>query len=91
MDLHLSTKFDSATVVTTQKFKVLANHGLHFELLTREPTQFDCALDLVAKAPANLTIVMQVPRHINFHAISLHVNINAIHATAHVCANAIQK
>ena len=85
MDLHF-TKVDSATVVTAQKFKVLANHGLHFELLTREPTQFDCALDMVAKAPANPTIVMQVPRHINFH-----VNINAIHVTPHVRANAIQK
>jgi predicted TIM-barrel fold metal-dependent hydrolase len=39
--------------------QVLADHGLHFELLTRVPEQFDCALALVEKAPVNLTIVMQ--------------------------------
>jgi len=39
--------------------EVLHEHGLHFELLTRAPSQFQCALDLVATAPENLTIIMQ--------------------------------
>jgi L-fuconolactonase len=38
---------------------VLANHNLHFELLTRSAVQYTCAAELVAKAPKNLTIVMQ--------------------------------
>lgn len=39
--------------------RLLSEHSLNFELLTRIPEQWSCALDLVHRAPDNLTIVLQ--------------------------------
>lgn len=39
--------------------KLLSDHSLIFELLTRIPEQWSCALDLIRQAPDNLTVVLQ--------------------------------
>eukprot|EP01065_Artemidia_motanka_P047366 TRINITY_DN7414_c0_g1_i3.p2 TRINITY_DN7414_c0_g1~~TRINITY_DN7414_c0_g1_i3.p2 ORF type:complete len:288 (+),score=97.09 TRINITY_DN7414_c0_g1_i3:586-1449(+) len=38
---------------------LLAAAGAHFELLANSYDQFDCAVQLVSRAPANLTVVVQ--------------------------------
>eukprot|EP01063_Lacrimia_lanifica_P028431 TRINITY_DN4151_c0_g4_i2.p2 TRINITY_DN4151_c0_g4~~TRINITY_DN4151_c0_g4_i2.p2 ORF type:complete len:339 (+),score=121.26 TRINITY_DN4151_c0_g4_i2:69-1085(+) len=38
--------------------QVLAERGLHFELLTRNSSQFDCAASLMEKAPQGLRVIL---------------------------------
>lgn len=38
---------------------LLRDHSLNFELLTRTPLQWSCAVDLIRQAPNDLTVVLQ--------------------------------
>lgn len=43
----------------TRGLGLLAERNLHFELLTREESQFECALQLMHEAPTSLRVVVQ--------------------------------